>query len=74
MPPHGWKEAVRVLERFGFRFERQKGDHKVYSKPGLPRPIIVPTYDNLPPFIIKNIYQTAGILKRDYVEALKRRR
>jgi predicted RNA binding protein YcfA (HicA-like mRNA interferase family) len=52
---------VRVLEREGFVFVRESGDHMVFTKPGIDRPAVVPRYNPLPVFIIKNALRTARI-------------
>jgi predicted RNA binding protein YcfA (HicA-like mRNA interferase family) len=59
-----------VLEHEGFRFARQQGSHVVFTKQGIARPIVVPTYRALPTFIIKNNLRTAGISRERYFELL----
>lgn len=71
MPDHGWKKALSVFLQCGFVQERVTGSHIVLTKPGLPRPVILPKYKSLPKFIISNIIATAGIKKKDYIEMLK---
>lgn len=34
-----FEEACRLAECFGFVFARQKGSHRMYTYPGLPRPL-----------------------------------
>jgi predicted RNA binding protein YcfA (HicA-like mRNA interferase family) len=50
---------VRVLEIEGFVLARERGDHMIFTKPGVLRPVVVPRYDALPVFIIKNVLRTA---------------
>jgi predicted RNA binding protein YcfA (HicA-like mRNA interferase family) len=69
--PISWKKFDKVLLKFGCQFDRQQGSHRVYKKPGLKRPVIVPTYDPLPTFIIKNNLRTLQISNEAYLEALK---
>ena len=59
--PVHYRKIVRILEREGFVLARERGDHMVFSKPEIARPVVVPRYDPLPVFIIKNILRTAGI-------------
>lgn len=68
--PISYQKLVRVLEMEGFRFARERGDHMIFSKPGTVRPIVVPRYDALPIFIIKNILRTAQISRERYLELL----
>jgi predicted RNA binding protein YcfA (HicA-like mRNA interferase family) len=49
-----------VLEAGGFRLIRQEGDHLVYTKAGVLRPVVIPKYSSVPVFIIKNNLRTAG--------------
>jgi predicted RNA binding protein YcfA (HicA-like mRNA interferase family) len=58
---------VRVLEAEGFALVRERGDHMIFSKPGVLRPLVVPRYDALPIFIIKNALRTAQISRERYI-------
>jgi predicted RNA binding protein YcfA (HicA-like mRNA interferase family) len=72
LAPTPWKEFEKFLLFVGCTFERQKGSHRVYSKPGLPRPIIVPTYKSLPVFVLKNNLRLLGMSQKQYTEIMKR--
>ena len=61
-----------MLEREGFVLVRQRGDHMIFTKPGILRPVVVPRYDLLPVFIIKNILRTARINRDRYLELLSK--
>lgn len=52
---------MRVFERDGFQFLRQRGDHLIYGKPGAKRPLVIPSYRAVPVFIIKNLLRSAGM-------------
>ncbi|OQA82485.1 MAG: YcfA-like protein [Microgenomates group bacterium ADurb.Bin238] len=69
--PIHWKKFEKFLIYVGCEFKRQKGDHRVYWRSGLIRPIILPTYKSLPVFIIRNNLRTLGIDHNDYLEILK---
>ncbi len=62
---------VRVFERDGFRFDRQAGDHRIYVKTGVLRPLVIPVYREIPVFIIKNLLRTSGMSRERYFELLK---
>jgi predicted RNA binding protein YcfA (HicA-like mRNA interferase family) len=68
--PIHYRKLVRVLESEGFVFVRERGDHMIFTKDGLLRPIVVPRYDALPVFIIKNVLRTAQISRERYLELL----
>jgi predicted RNA binding protein YcfA (HicA-like mRNA interferase family) len=61
----------RLLEKAGFELVRTEGDHMVYSKPGIPRPCVVPDWPELPVFIIKNNLRSAGISRDEYFRLLE---
>jgi predicted RNA binding protein YcfA (HicA-like mRNA interferase family) len=42
------------MEKAGFKRVRTEGDHFVYVKPGVARPVVIPDWDEVPVFIIKN--------------------
>jgi predicted RNA binding protein YcfA (HicA-like mRNA interferase family) len=48
------KRLRKVFERAGFTCRRIEGDHYVFSKPGVKRPLVIPDWDDVPVFIIKN--------------------
>jgi predicted RNA binding protein YcfA (HicA-like mRNA interferase family) len=60
----------KVMEKAGFKCVRIEGDHFVYVKPGIARPIVIPNWDEVPVFIIKNNLRTAGISRDDYFTLL----
>jgi len=44
----------------------------IFTKPGILRPLVVPRYDAVPVFIIKNLLRTARIDRERYFELLDR--
>jgi len=70
--PIHYRKLVRVLELEGFTFVRERGDHMIFTKAGILRPIVVPRYDALPVFIIKNVLRTAQISRERYLELTNR--
>lgn len=70
--PIHYRKLVRVLETEGFTFVRERGDHMIFTKSGILRPIVVPRYDALPVFIIKNVLRTAQISRERYLELMDR--
>jgi predicted RNA binding protein YcfA (HicA-like mRNA interferase family) len=57
--PIHYRKLVRILEMEGFSLARERGDHMIFTKPGVERPAVVPRYDSLPVFVIKNVLRTA---------------
>lgn len=70
MPIH-WKLLEKVFIASGFRFVRQEGSHRSYTKPGIFRPVVIPTYEEVPVAIIRKNLQTAGISRDEYFRLLK---
>jgi len=69
--PVHYKRLVKIFELKGFRLQRQKGDHLVYTKQGIPRPVLIPRYKEVPVFIIKNNLEVAKIDRKEYLKLLK---
>ncbi|MDP3646218.1 MAG: type II toxin-antitoxin system HicA family toxin [bacterium] len=67
-----WKKFEGFLLAHGCTFKREKGDHRVYTKSGLKRPIIVPRDSELQPVIVQNNLRTLGISKETYLDYLGR--
>ena len=68
------KKLVKAFEKFGWVYDRTKGDHLIYNKRGFIRPVVIPKYKSIPVFIIKNNLRTAKISVDDYLKALKKSR
>lgn len=69
--PIAWHEFEKFLLYVGCVFKRQKGDHRVYWRSDLNRPVILPTYKALPVFIIRNNLRILGISVDQYLQILK---
>ena len=70
LSPVSYKQLIEVFEADGFRHVRTEGDHMVFTKAGVIRPIVIPKYNAVPVFMIKNNLRTAGISRERYVELL----
>ena len=70
--PIHWKKLEKIFLMAGFKFARQSGSHRSYVKEGVPRPIVIPTYDEVPVSVIRNNLKTAGISRDDYFDLLKK--
>jgi len=69
--PIHYKKLVKVFEKEGFIFARQRGSHLYYIKAGIKRPIVIPIYKQVPVFIILNNLRAAGVSREKYFELLK---
>ena len=62
----------KIFEKDGFKCVRIEGDHYVFTKQGVIRPIVIPNCPAVPVFIIKNNIRTAGISREHYFRLLKK--
>ncbi len=69
--PVDYRTLARVFEQDGFAFNRQHGDHLIYTKAAVKRPLVIPMYGEVPVFIIKNLLRTAGMSRERYFDLLK---
>ena len=69
--PVHWQTLIRIFEREGFRFDRQTGDHLIYVKAGIKRPLVIPIYHEVPVFVIRNLLRTSGMPRERYFELLR---
>lgn len=65
-----WRKFEQFLLSVGCEFKREKGDHRVYWKAGIKRPIIVPRDTALPAFIILNNLKVLGISREEYLKKM----
>jgi predicted RNA binding protein YcfA (HicA-like mRNA interferase family) len=70
--PISYTKLCKVFEKEGFKFLRQKGDHLVYVKEGMSRPVVIPRHENIPVFIIKNNLRDGRISRERYLELLEK--
>lgn len=68
--PQDWQTVEAVFLAVGFCFVRQQGSHRSYVRDNTPRPVVIPTYDEVPVFIIRNNLKTAGISREEYFRLL----
>ena len=72
LTPIHWKRFEKFLLFMGCHFEREKGDHRIYWRGDLKRPVVIPRDKELPVFVIRNNLRILGISPKKYLEILKR--
>jgi len=72
LTPINWKKFERFLLFIGCRFQRERGDHRVYWRSDLKRPVVIPREKQLPVFIIRNNLRVLKIDPKEYLEILGR--
>lgn len=70
LTPQHWKVLECIFLRAGFALARQASSHRVYEKPGVLRPVIIPQYEEIDAEIIKGLMRTAGLSRSEYFRLL----
>ena len=65
------KQFQKFLLYIGCSQKRSKGDHFVYVRSGLIRPIIIPLDNPLPQFIIRNNLKLLGISLEEFFNIIE---
>ncbi|MFH1713142.1 MAG: type II toxin-antitoxin system HicA family toxin [Candidatus Jacksonbacteria bacterium] len=65
-----WKKFERFVLYVGCNFARQEGDHRIYWRDDLKRPVVFPQEKDVPIFIIRNNLRVLGISSKEYLEIL----
>jgi hypothetical protein len=63
--------TYQIQVKIGCRYDRTQGDHLVYSYPGAMRPVVIPKYQEVPAFIIKNNMKVIGMTRDQYFQFLE---
>ena len=72
LTPIKWKEFERLLFFVGCVYKRQSGGHRIYTRAGLKRPLVVPAHGTIPVFVIRNNLRLLEITPEQYFEILKK--
>ena len=67
-----WKRFEWFVLFCGCTLEREKGDHRIYSRPDLKRPVVIPRDSALPIFIIRNNLRLLGVSIEEYLTILEK--
>lgn len=68
--PVNYKVLQCIFEKDRFIYSRTKGDHIIYTKQGIARPLVIPKYKQVPVFVVKALLRTAGMERERYFELL----
>jgi predicted RNA binding protein YcfA (HicA-like mRNA interferase family) len=66
------KKFEKFLIYVGCHLKRQKGDHLVYDRPGLKRPVVFTTDKEIPVFILRNNLRTLNVTPEEFLEIIKK--
>jgi predicted RNA binding protein YcfA (HicA-like mRNA interferase family) len=70
--PVNYKKFEQFLKYIGCSLVRTRGDHRVWSRADLKRPVILPSVKDLPVFIIRNNLRVLNITPEEYLEIIDR--
>lgn len=70
--PVKFTKFEKFLREVGCRKKRTKGDHVIYDRSDLRRPVVVPKGREVTPFIIRSNLRTLGLSVKEYQALLKR--
>ncbi|MEA3281155.1 MAG: type II toxin-antitoxin system HicA family toxin [Euryarchaeota archaeon] len=69
--PTNWQTQVKIFEKYGCVFVRQKGDHLIFHHENAKRAVVIPKYGEIPVTIIRNNMNTVGMIRDEYFSILE---
>ena len=69
--PTNWQTQVKIFEKYGCVFVRQKGDHLIFHHENAKRVVVIPKYDEIPVTVIRNNMKTVGMTRDEYFSILR---
>lgn len=70
--PVSRKKFEKFLNAQGCVLTRIKGDHFIYSKPGLKRPVVITNDKEISQFYIRSNLRTLGISPDDFLKSIRK--
>ena len=70
LTPQHWRKLAKAYITLGFELVRETGDHQIYWKDGIKRPIILPKKKEVGLTIIQNNLRTGYISRQDLLKYL----
>lgn len=71
LTPIDWRKLEKVFMAAEFQFVRQEGRPRSHANAGVARPVLIPTYREVPECIIPINLKTASLPREDYFEVLQ---
>jgi len=71
LTPTPWRTQVRIFEKYGCTFVRQRGPHMIYDHPKARRSVVIPKYEEVPVTIIRTNMRTVGMTREEYFRLLQ---
>jgi predicted RNA binding protein YcfA (HicA-like mRNA interferase family) len=70
LTPTDWKRFEKFLTFVGCTLLREKGDHRIWGRTGLKRPVVIPKTSAIPVFVIRNNLRVLGISVQEYADIM----
>jgi predicted RNA binding protein YcfA (HicA-like mRNA interferase family) len=72
-PTVSGKEAVRALQKLGFRLDRVEGSHHMLVKDGHPNTVAVPVHGSrpLPKGTLASIIRISRVTRKEFIAAIQ---
>jgi len=65
-------EIIRVLDKLGFIFSRQRGGHAIFKKEGKRIPVPIHGKKTIPPGLLRAIIREAGVSVEEFNKLRKK--
>ena len=70
LPVMNGREVVRIFERLGWRFVRQKGSHMILVKTGEIVTLSIPDHSEVAKGTLRKLIRTAGITVNEFLSVM----
>ena len=66
LTPVHYQTLVKIFKKAGFVIARRESSHIMMEKDKVLRPLVIPSYPEVPVSIIKGLLRTAGLTREEY--------
>ena len=71
LPRISGADAVKALQRAGWKTARQKGSHVIMTRPGSIFTLSIPQHTQLGPGLLRDLIRKAGLTAEQFVDLLQ---
>lgn len=68
--PTDWQTQIKIFEKYGCIFQRQKGSHLIFRYPKAKRAVVIPKHSEVGVTLILNNMKTVGMTREQYFKLL----
>jgi len=70
LPVLSGKELIKILQKAGFEFRRQKGSHVILVKESIKKAVVVPIHSEIDKGTLIEIIRQAGMTREQFLQLL----